>query len=824
MTLTLITFLAQVAVAAPVPPTKITPVLAFPEPGLDDGAAYRGYQTRFFRDATGNTLQIYLDSRSGRVVHLWANGENESIAFTVRSGGRPATLRWGGPSAIVASSGGGRPARSLEYQLTADGPRAYLGLFLLGSMRVERDLQYSEKHLGPFVSPAFSLPEIDRMLAAIERLEPAAQARHLAMLGATDVSALRQRLRPSVTTTTSDSVWTARIVQPSLDARDTISLELRADPRSVTASRAGDSISLRARTGNQVRLSVRVSTTGRTLTPLAREEIFTPAFLSFLRAVQDSGRAGGAAAIRALWLEREVRGVELLASREKLMAGLPTYATYFGRDMLVSALMMRSIWRSEMSEFAVASALRKLSPSGQVSHEEALGGQAVREGAAEYAGVVDRHLDAARQGNRAAADSLLDHATAVLRDLRRTRENYHMIDDEFQLAVLAGRWLADSTVPAARKRAFLTDSSDGGGTRLVRLLRELGLVTRMTAAYAADPIATNLVSFEPADSGRWSPASWRDSGAGYGGGLGRYAMDVNAIWAPHALESIGRILAALTSLGVSLDTLATAVADLAPNAALGRYARNPVLLGQSVDRWYGASQHFIVRLAPAAVRARVSARLAALPANERSHWTNVVAATKADQDSLVFLALALDTRGQPIGVANTDPATRLFIGERETGVALDSASVAAALRDVRLFVRAYPVGLLIDRVGPVVANDAYATPTVWRAFDRDRYHSPYVVWGREVNLFLLGAARHVSAMSAAGSGAAAGRPADVRELRNAIAKVRRAVESSGFRSELWSYAPRGDQVVAIRYGSGADVQLWSTTDLAVQFALSRLGR
>jgi hypothetical protein len=156
-------------------------------------------------------------------------------------------------------------------------------------------------------------------------------------------------------------------------------------------------------------------------------------------------------------------------------------------------------------------------------------------------------------------------------------------------------------------------------------------------------------------------------------------------------------------------------------------------------------------------------------------------------------------------------------------VALDSASVAAAMRDVRLFVRAYPVGLLIDRVGPVVANDAYATPPVWRAFNRDRYHSPYVVWGREVNLFLLGAAGHVAAMTAA-SGAEPGRASHVREVRDAIAKVRRAVELSGFRSELWSYAPRGDQVVAIRYGSGADVQLWSTTDLAVQFALSRLGR
>ena len=113
---------------------------------------------------------------------------------------------------------------------------------------------------------------------------------------------------------------------------------------------------------------------------------------------------------------------------------------------------------------------------------------------------------------------------------------------------------------------------------------------------------------------------------------------------------------------------------------------------------------------------------------------------------------------------------------------------------------------------------------VWRAYDRDRYHSPYVVWGREVNLFLLGAAQHVSAMSGASPGAAAGRTAYARELHDAIAKVRRAVESSGFRSELWSYAPRGDQVGAIRYGSGADVQLWSTTDLAVQFALSRLGR
>ena len=49
-----------------------------------------------------------------------------------------------------------------------------------------------------------------------------------------------------------------------------------------------------------------------------------------------------------------MRGVELLSSAEKLMAGLPNFATYFGRDMMMTALMMRPIWRPEMSEHVIA--------------------------------------------------------------------------------------------------------------------------------------------------------------------------------------------------------------------------------------------------------------------------------------------------------------------------------------------------------------------------------------------------------------------------------------------------------------------------------------
>ncbi len=814
MSLLALALLVQLADSA----RRSPPLLAFPEPGLDDSAAYQGYQTRFFRDVAGNTLQIYLDRRQGRVVHLWADADNESLAFSARDArGRPVALRWQDDGATPS----GTPrARALEHRLVADAPSVQLGWFLLGSMRVERDFQYERRHRAPYAAPPFALPEIERMLTALGRLPPAERRRQLAPLGVDDVAALRARLRPRVRTDSGTAGWTARVTQLSLDGRDTLTLEVTADPARVAAAHRGDSLSLRSRGGGTVPFTVRVATTTAPLTPLTREQIFAPEFLAFV-ARGAATDATGAAAARARWTERSVRGVELLASREKLMAGLPTYATYFGRDMLMTALMMRSIWRDEMAEFVVASALRKLSPTGQVSHEEALGGQAVREAAAEYATLVDAHLAATRRGDRAGADTLLTRAAAVLRDHRRVRENYHMIDDELQLPVLAARWLVDPDVTAERRRAFLQDTSDGGESRLARLLRELALVARMTAAYAADPSAANLIAFAARDSARWSSTSWRDSGVGYANG--RHAMDVNAIWAPHALDATGAILRTVRTLGLPIDSLAGAMPELAAGTPLGGYLRDPVALQRAVDTWRGAERHFVVRLGPAEVRAQVARRLAAMPAVERAHWADVLTRTRADADSLTFLALALDAAARPIGVANTDAGTRLFLGEPGESAGGEPATRAAVLRDVRTFVRPYPAGLFIDRVGPVVANDAYAPAAVWRAFVADPYHGPRVAWGREVNLFVLGVSERIAAARRAPGAASDPQVAAyVRELREAADRVVAAADASGFHSELWSYDFVGGRLTPVRYGSGADVQLWSTTDLAVEFALSRL--
>jgi hypothetical protein len=368
-------------------------------------------------------------------------------------------------------------------------------------------------------------------------------------------------------------------------------------------------------------------------------------------------------------------------------------------------------------------------------------------------------------------------------------------------------------VSASTKRDFLLNRAEGS-TRLVRMLRELALLGELTAPYARDPIAANLVSFAQRDSGRWESQSWRDSRAGYAGG--RYAMDVNAVWAPRALEAMSRVLDALRVMNLLSEAVVREAAPRGDSSALARYVRDPAALRAAIQQWRGAERHFVVRLTAQQVKERVAQRLAALPEAERRHWTTVLATTRADTEPFEFLALSLDADGQPIGVANSDVATRLFLG----GVSGTDAATerAAVLRDVRTFTRPYPVGLLVDGVGPVVASDAYASPAVWQAFERDRYHSPRVVWGRENNLFLLGATRRLQE----GGRARAGDPAELsayrRALTDAIERVGSAVEASGFHSELWSYELRDGRIVPVRYGSGSDVQLWSTTDLAVGFA------
>src|SRR6266699_1019851 len=750
--------LAFLLVAQTATQDTVRPYLAFPEPGLDDPAAYEGYATRVYQDASHNAFQLYLKSNTGRVVNLWADAANESVGFTVRdSSGRSVELAWGSSGGVVTESA---HMRSVSYALELPST-VRVGLFLLGSMRVERDVPYAGHDTLPLDAPPFTQAELVDLIDHVAKLKPAERTRHLSLLGVKNIDALRVRLRPNVTTKVGDTTWVVRVEQVSFDGKNHLWLALEGDARETVPTLSGSTVTVRRPAGGPVRLTVRVTTDAPALVPLGRAEIFNEDFQRFAAQVRaDTGHP-----LTSRRLEREVRGVELLCYREKLMAGLPNFATYFGRDMLMTALLMQPVWAPAMSEHVVASALGKLSPTGDVSHEEALGGQAIRENAAEY--------------NRLVSAGQVARARALLAHLAATRENYIMVDDDFQLPVVAARYLADPRVSADRKRDFLRT-----GQHLARLVSNLAFVVRKAAPYARDPVATNLVSFPRAPDGHWISASWRDSRVGYGGG--RFAMDVNVIWVPHALEAVGTILDALKQLGL------TPVIREQPFAT---FARDRAALQRAVTTWKGAERHFRVTLRRKDVTDRVTARLGWLPPAEGEYWNSVAQRTSVPADTLRFLALSLDAAGRPIPIVNTDPAMLLLV---------DSLGRDRTLELIGPIMQPYPWGLFVDGLGPLVANDAYATRDVWEAFRRDRYHSPLVVWGRDVNALLAGLARQ------RGNG-----------LDTTVSRIEAAVDRSGLRhAELWSYAIENGRLVPSRYGTSSDVQLWSLTDLAVQYLLN----
>jgi hypothetical protein len=254
--------------------------------------------------------------------------------------------------------------------------------------------------------------------------------------------------------------------------------------------------------------------------------------------------------------------------------------------------------------------------------------------------------------------------------------------------------------------------------------------------------------------------------------------------------------------------------------------RDSVSLRRAIETWRGARRHFEVRLGPREIQEKVRGKLAWLGQEERRYWEKVMSDNGEPGDSLIFLALSLDAAGKPIPIVNTDPATGLFLENRTADVLAGTVQPEAVLRDVEPFGRSFPVALFADGLGPLVANDAYASSEIWERFAKDPYHGPRVVWGREVNLLFLGLANQI-----AGGYDKTGRPADarlqpyLRSLDTALRRALAAVEASGLEhNELWSYRIEGGRLLPTRYGTSSDIQLWNGTDLAVEFVLSRLPR
>jgi hypothetical protein len=449
-----------------------------------------------------------------------------------------------------------------------------------------------------------------------------------------------------------------------------------------------------------------------------------------------------------------------LAYREKLLAGSWRFQTYFGRDTLIATRLLMPVLSETAVEAALASVLGRLSPQGEVAHEEDIGERAVLD-----------HLE--RDGTRSAAPVL----------------DYKMIDGSYLLAPIAAAWLLQDARGRPRAAQFLAAGAGEGvppRTRGAALMANLRLVVESAQGFAAQPDAAHLVGLKRG----FAVGNWRDSESGLGGG--RYPYDVNVVLVPAALEAVGQ---------------------LHESGLLSRYvsAEDEVLLvraGALAKVWrQRAPPLFSVELPAAAARDAVRG----YAASERIDAEPALQAL--GESPLRFPALALDSAGSPIPVMHSDEGFALLF-EQLDPTRLDEA--------VSVLLRPFPAGLVTE-VGMLVANPAFCDPQLQARFTRNAYHGT-VVWSWQQALFAAGLARQlgrsdlptaVRAHLAAAQRTLWAAIDATRSLKNS------ELWSWSYDAGHYQVAPFGAAAADVDESDAA--QLWSTAYLAVRPAVIAVG-
>lgn len=222
---------------------------------------------------------------------------------------------------------------------------------------------------------------------------------------------------------------------------------------------------------------------------------------------------------------RDLDALAFLSYREKLLAGSWRFLTYFGRDTLLSVRLLLPALRPETVEAGLGAVLDRLSPDGEVAHEEDIGDFAA----------LRRVRAGARDG-----------------DLEKPFYDYKMIDGDFLLAPVLAAYLLDTPGGRERAAAFLARRTPSGLSYADALELNLARVRRLASPYAVAPGTATLVGLKPGQT----VGEWRDSDDGLGGGRAPY--DVNAALVPAALAAGARLEAARPEEAADFARLARA--------------------------------------------------------------------------------------------------------------------------------------------------------------------------------------------------------------------------------------------------------------------------
>jgi hypothetical protein len=337
--------------------------------------------------------------------------------------------------------------------------------------------------------------------------------------------------------------------------------------------------------GAPLRLKLTALTGEQPLTPLAGSSLLTRRAASDIRS-------------------RKV--LEFLSYREKYLAGSWRFDTYFGRDTLMSLMLLEGALQPDAIASGIESVLDRLAPDGEVAHEEDIGEFAVLRNMQEGRGRIDTPI-----------------------------YDYGMVDDDFMLAPLTARWLLDSGMARVGASAVLASKSRSGTAAGDALVRNFAWVVTRTAGFSSNPVPTELIGLK---AGRNS-GNWRDSKEGLGRGV--YPYDVNVALAPAALDAIDRLgRSGLLDPYVS-DEQRRVLAQAAQQRAV----------------WSSNAPAFFNVTIPAD-----RARAAVLEYTAMLAVDSAAALASLGTGPVEFTALSLDETGKPIPVMHSDDGFALLFG------------------------------------------------------------------------------------------------------------------------------------------------------------------
>ncbi|KAF1843180.1 uncharacterized protein K460DRAFT_418295 [Cucurbitaria berberidis CBS 394.84] len=377
----------------------------------------------------------------------------------------------------------------------------------------------------------------------------------------------------------------------------------------------------------------------------------------------------------------QTTSLSFLSYTDKLLAGTWRFLTYFGRDSMISMLLMQPILSEDAIEAVIGAVLERVNRAdGTVCHEEILG---------DYATWLNR-----KEGITSS----------------KPRCDYKMIDTDFLLPIAMERYFV-GTQPGkqhskaffAKTATFLAENDGFNYMQLAELTSEK--IMRIATPFAKSQAKENLIHLKDGEQ----VGEWRDSNQGLGGG--RTPYNVNTALVPAGLRAI----AALSRAGFFTD-----------------HSDWAVLADSYAQIWEDETLRFFQITVPQSkAKSLVQSYASSL---------SVPSNTGSIDADVTYYGLALDgaVGGPVVPVMNTDDCFRHFFLNTTNQTQL-SAYLGQTADHI---LKPFPVGLSSD-VGLFVANPAYSGNTSFATgFSHGDYHGT-VVWSWQLAMMGAGLSRQL---------------------------------------------------------------------------------